>query len=221
MKTTANHVLIKLDKTRDDTFTTKSGMTFYVPTMAIDPNDPNTETDADAIRTYGVVAATPWKLTKSMMVPVVVRKGNREQMRTVADIVPEVEVGDKIHFRYSAIDRIENRIYNEDGMFQAIPYSDIFAREVDGQVIPIGSFVFVEPIKEKIAKSDHLIIPDDFTKKTNRGIVKWIGKPFKDEAEIGVEPGDEVVYDTKYAERQKVNDEWYEVIYQDDIMLKV
>ena len=58
MKTTANHVLIELDKTRDDTFTTKSGMTFYVPTMAIDPNDPNTETDADAIRTYGIVAAT-------------------------------------------------------------------------------------------------------------------------------------------------------------------
>lgn len=221
MKTAANHVAIEFDKSRDDEIMTKSGLTLYVPTMEKDPNDPRMETDMNAIRTWGKVAATPFKLNNKMILPLGKQVKGKDVNRTAADIEPEVQVGDIIHFRYLAMETSENRITTSEGTFQMIPYPDIFGIErEDGTIHPIGSYVFIEPVYEKVIESDLIIIPDEFNKKkTEKGKVLYIGTPFKDEPGIEVEEGDVVIYKTDWAEKHKLRTgDWVEVIYQDDVL---
>lgn len=220
MKPPVNYVAIEFDKSRDDTFTTEGGLTLYVPTLAQDRYDPRTETDVDSIRTWGKVVGTPYKTNKNMLIPVSKKVGNKEMSRTAADIVPEVRVGDIIHFRYTVMETPENRVVTEEGTIVLVPYSDIFGIEKeDGSIHPIGSYVFIEPLFDKIIESALIIIPEEFNKQeTPKGRVLYIGTPFMDEEPIGVKPGDVVLYNKSWGERHKLrNDTWVEVIYQDDI----
>lgn len=220
MKPPVNYVAIEFDKSRDDTFTTESGWTLYVPTMAKDPNDPRMETDVDAIRTWGKVVSVPFKTNKNMLIPVSKKEGRKTVSRTAADIIPEVQPGDIIHFRYTVMETDENRIITEEGIFVLVPYPDIFGIEKeDGTIHPIGSFVFVEPIYDKIIESELIIIPDEINRqKTPKARVLYIGTPFADEQPTGVNPGDVILYNNGFAERHKLrNDQWVEVIYQSDI----
>lgn len=224
MVSAVNYVAVVFDKSRDDKLTTDSGLELYVPTMAVDSMDTSTETDMDSIRTWGVVAAVPYKNSKRMGVPVVKRVGRKQVERTAADIVPEVQVGDTIHFRYLAMETAENRVMTDMGTFVLVSYPDIFGLEkADGSIHPIGSYVFIEPIQENIVSSDILIIPDDINKReSDRGRVLYIGTPFVDEDPIPVSEGDTVIYDTKLAERHRLRDgRWVKIIYQSDIHMVI
>jgi co-chaperonin GroES (HSP10) len=77
-----------------------------------------------------------------------------------------VQVGDKLYFHYNVVMREENCIDKDIWM---VDYFDAIALVRDTKIVPVGSYVLIEPINEKIETT--LIVPDTVDTESCRGIV--------------------------------------------------
>lgn len=159
----------------------------------------------------------------------------------LSDIVMEVEIGDKAYFHYNTIEE-ENRYTLEDGTkIYKVRYDQIICSVRDGKIIPIGSHVLVTcnwdedfqdldmtdvklpgftglgVKKGKISKSG-LVTELHGKPKPLEGTVAHIGTPFLCEEELGVNPGDKIVFLPESDWTNKIEDCEFYVMKQRDII---
>jgi len=155
MRPVKNFILVQVEKRFNDVFEAPDGMILFKHLL----EDGNKEQD---VIIHAPVVAIPDDIPTSGFA-----KG----------IHKDVRVGDEVYFKYLSLLSEENWIPTEDGKFWRIPYQDVFCAVRDGDIIPIGGWVLVEPVKEK-AVSTFLIDPfKDKVKNETVGIVRHIGKP--------------------------------------------
>lgn len=92
-----------------------------------------------------------------------------------ADFDPDFQVnvlpGDKLYFNFGVLLDLDNLVIEDGEEYWAVDYFQAIAVVRDGQVIPVGSHILIEPIEEEVTHST-LIIPELAQKKeTNMGIV--------------------------------------------------
>lgn len=148
--------------------------------------------------------------------------------RTTADIVPEVEVGDKVYFHFNTI-APENSVTLPDGtVFYKLAYQNVLCVVREGEIIPIGSNVFIEPeyedgvidlgtdgTKAKISPSG-IITEVGVRPKALRGYVRHIGAALRGHVRE-VNPGDKIVYSKNSDWPVKVEGKTYFCMKQWDI----
>ena len=140
-------IFVKIDKRFQDEVQTESGITFYKDTsFKLEENSTVT----------GEVVAIPAKHDMMAVTP------NNE-------FFFNVEVGDKLYFHFNVTIDEENRIEVDGQELWMVDYFHAIAIVRGGKIIPVGSYVLVEPIEEKIETS--LIVPDVVEKEKCRGKV--------------------------------------------------
>lgn len=156
---------------------------------------------------------------------------------TCADIVPEVQVGDKVYFHFLTIDE-SNRLKGDDGGdYYKLRYNNIFCVVRDENIIPIGGFVLLQPaydegveILERIPSqcaphivrrsSSGLIVESNIKPKAVEGIVRHIGTPLiVDTCEIKV--ADLVSFELNADFKMEIEGKEYYVIPYRDILGKI
>lgn len=237
MKLSPFHIIIKINQSVNDRITTESGITFFKGDL-----EHNTE---DNTRTFGEVVAVPEKnksirphlILKNIKGNITVKhsldknhqcRGSSPQLKTpyrVKDIVQEVKVGDRVHFRYLVID--ESNIFSNNGeLYYACSPIDIFFAERDGEYIMIGGWCMIELMGDGSVelKSNEIIIPDAFSekvenKKNDRGRLVNIGTPLLGQDKIPCKPGDTVFFPASRVEWLDLNGEGKKIylVHQEDI----
>lgn len=208
MKSGPNHILVKIKATFDDEFVTDSGLKLYKDV---------TFDEEWHLTSSGEVVAIPDALNRNHQLLINSESG---KPYTAADIEPDVQVGDTIHFHYMA-NMPEHRIMLEDGLHLRVPYGYVFCAIRDEEILPIGSYTFIEEIEER---EDLGMLINPFSKKRmDAGIIRHIGKPLKGEelpwtGEREVCLGDKVVFTTDVEQRETVLGDEYIIIYQQDIL---
>ena len=159
---------------------------------------------------------------------------------TCADIVPEVQPGDKVYFHYLTVDG-SNEVKGEYGRsYYKLRYNNIFCVVREGKIIPIGGWVLLEPkydegvevlpaISEKGNRLPELtakrtktgiIYEANVKPKAIEGIVRHVGTPLKvDTCEL--QPGDVVSYELNANMVVPIEGKDYYVIPYRDILGKV
>lgn len=108
------------------------------------------------VTTFGIVHSVPLRV---------------ETEWTEPDFQVNVKAGDKLYFNYQTL-LDENNCIEEGGVeYWGVEYYQAIALVRDGEIIPVGSHVLIEPIQEEVTHS-FLYIPELAQKKeTNRGKV--------------------------------------------------
>ncbi len=155
---------------------------------------------------------------------------------TPANIVPEVQNGDRIYFHYNTVTE-ENRINTNDGSkIYKVRYDNVFCAVRNNTIIPIGGYVMVEALwdeeTEEIDLKGHekvrgkvsasgLITELHDKPKALQGIIAHIGTPLIGDPDLGLVKGDKV-YFLKYSEFQnKLEGKNYWVMRQKDVIGKI
>jgi co-chaperonin GroES (HSP10) len=85
-----------------------------------------------------------------------------------SDIVPDVQVGDKVYFNYTALD-IEGKNLRKDEatgeLYFFLSYYHVIAVERQGQIITIGGYGLFEPIKDEQLQTASKIWLKEFAEK--------------------------------------------------------
>lgn len=136
MQSVYDRIIVKVDKKWNDEITTDSGITFFKDT---------TFRPEHGVNTVGIVVSSPLKVTLSHY-PV--------------DFVTNVRDGDKLHFLYLAAMDPENWMDLDGQEFLCVDYFNAIAVERDGKLIPVGSYILIEPILESHLESSVIEIPD-------------------------------------------------------------
>lgn len=82
---------------------------------------------------------------------------------------------------------------------------------------PLHDRVIIQPMKVESKTSGGIIIPDTSKEKPNKGIVKAVGKGFKDEP-MTVVVGDTVLYNQNTGIETKIDGEDYIMLREFDIL---
>lgn len=166
--------------------------------------------------------------------------------RVMSDIVPEIEIGMKIHFKWRTLFSHKNLIAETKGengrqWIYKVNYDQIYCAVKDGKIIPIGSHLFIDPIFENW---DELLIPTYSNikdkdgkpilrpksqwiqtrsapkQKDRLGVIKHIGSPLKgDVCHLSV--GEKVLYKPNLKSMITVEGQKYFIILQDMVVCKV
>jgi co-chaperonin GroES (HSP10) len=80
------------------------------------------------------------------------------------DFVHNVQVGDKIYINYGVVLDESNMIEHEGKEYWMVDYFMALAVVRDGQILPVGEHILIEPMEEEV-KHDFLVIPDMAKKK--------------------------------------------------------
>jgi hypothetical protein len=141
------------------------------------------------VRKYGTVTQLPYRLTA---IPIMQENAgippyydySPYEYRYLSDISMEVQIGDKIYFHHNTIIRLQqNLVYEEKvanaekGVFEPryflkVRYDQVICAVRNGEIIPIGSYVLVEPDWESL---------DDILRPTYEltGLLDDQGQPMK------------------------------------------
>lgn len=146
-------------------------------------------------------------------------------LRLSSGIRPTVQVGDKIHFHFNAIDS-NAKLKVGDKVYYRIAYWDIFCIESRTGLEPVGSWVICEPIERKATQGRNGIIADiDYGDKekhdTSRAVVRYVNKEVMHQTEI--KPEDVIYYDTDADfdnNDNRINGNRYFFIRSEDILCK-
>ena len=155
-------IFVTIEKRFQDEVKTESGIVFYKDTSF---------KQEDNSTTFGTVVAVPDKFDRAM---------------GTEDFKANVQVGDKLYFNFLVTVDDENRIEIDGKEYWMVDYFNAIALVRDGKVMPVGDYILIEPIEEKIESS--LIIPDVVQKEKTRGRIFASNDP-------EVEVGDEVEYE--------------------------
>lgn len=153
-----------------------------------------------------------------------------DTMHHWCNIVPEVQVGDRVYFHYNALSDI-NAIPDTDGLW-VLDYEFVFCAVRNGEIIPIGGRVLAEPMfDEDIVEID----AGGFTAKaklTESGLVKelnpghnlskarlaYIGAPLAGNLPVCIKPGDVFYYIKNGDFKNRIEGKDYFVMLQDEIL---
>lgn len=160
-----NRIFVKIEGRFQDEIKTESGIVFYKDTT-FNPEENSTVS--------GIVVATPLSVDKKT-----VKK----------DFKHNVQVGDKLYFHYGVTIDDDNFLEHEGEEYVMVDYYNAIAVVRGGQIIPVGSYILIEPLKDEI-KSSALIIPNSIKyKEGNRGVVFASNDPdIPKGAEVEYEP---------------------------------
>jgi hypothetical protein len=136
MQSVYDRIFVKVDKKWNDEITTESGITFFKDT---------TFRPEHGVNTVGTVISAPLKITRS---------------HYPESFVINVRDGDKLHFLYLAAMDPENWMELEGQELLSVDYFNAIAIERDGELIPVGSYILIEPILESYLDSSVITIPD-------------------------------------------------------------
>ncbi|WP_407522691.1 co-chaperone GroES family protein [Lacibacter sp. MH-610] len=204
-----NHVFVKM-QAYDDTVKTESGVTLFKDTTF------NPE----------------WSATLSaeaLSVPIKVGQidGDTE------GVLPFVQKGDQILFRYIVVQQLEQRDndtpihHNQhliDGeIYWKVNYSMILGVVRNGELIPAPGYVFAKPVVNMLEERKGILyLPDSVRKQEqkDRAVVVCSGVPKKDRADLELRKDDVIVYRPGMAEKYELNGEQYLVIRQEYIAAK-
>lgn len=195
-----NRILVQIEKKYNDEITLSTGAKLWVDT-SWHPEQ--------YVTIMGKVVAVPDVL---------------ESMDNVG-IVPEVIVGDEICFNYQVISNnyqsgghtIYYNLIEENGQeYWMVDYFQVFFIKRDKDIICIGGYVMIDPIKETGEQMiGSIIVPDSLKhlKYRGMGVVKYIGKNKTTEPVLDLQPGETVYYPEDFAQR-------YEVLGKEHVFLK-
>jgi co-chaperonin GroES (HSP10) len=85
------------------------------------------------------------------------------------DFIFNVQVGDRLYFHFNIVHDMSNMIEVDGKQYWMVDYFDAIALVRDSQIHPVGSYVLIEPLEEKIESS--LIIPEIVEREGCRGVV--------------------------------------------------
>lgn len=164
MKPVYNKIFVQIEKKFQDEVVTDSGITFYKDTSYHQEENSTT---------FGIVVATPLS----------VDKGNVSD-----DFLHNVQEGDKLYFNFNVVLDDDNLLEWEGKEYWMVDYWNAIAVVRDGEIIPVGNYILIDPLKEEI-KSSLIEIPDFAKEKEkNRGKVFASNHP-------SIPVGAEVEYD--------------------------
>lgn len=170
--------------------------------------------------------------------------GGVNKYKFMSDIEPEVEIGDKLYFKWRVYYTKNNFVAQSgDGkMFvYKVPYDHIYCAVRNGVIIPIGSHVLIEPELEKLEdileptyfpfndengkpverpKSEWIrtkLFPEN---KDRQGVVAHVGSPMKGE-ECHLKPGDRIIYKNALKSLITIEGKKYIILRQDRIHAKL
>lgn len=220
----SNHIYVNIDSLFEDKLNTKSGVTLY--------NDTSWNPEW-GVTAHGIVRTAP-KVIKSNR-RLTIFKGDTKQFGNTgvspdnyreSDIYPDVQVGDKIYFRYTviwAVDSVKQGTLIDGELLYYVPYKDVFCIVRDGDIIPVGSHVLMEAVEENKIATPTLIIPEALNRavSTDKAIIRHIGKPLKGASAPNAEVGDLVVYSKRVGEAYTIEGKEYVIAYHDDLMLNL
>lgn len=138
-------IFVTIDKRFQDEVVTESGLKLYKDS-SFKPEENST--------TVGVVAAIPVKHDTANFPP---------------DFQFNVKHGDKLYFNFNITIDPTNCVEIDGEEFWMVDYFEAIALVRDGQIHPVGSYLLVEPMEEKIETT--LIVPEMVNKEGNRGKV--------------------------------------------------
>lgn len=147
MKPVYNKIFVQIEKKFQDEVVTDSGITLYKDTSYHQEENSTT---------FGTVVATPLS----------VDKGNVSD-----DFLHNVQEGDKLYFNFNVVLDDDNLLEWEGKEYWMVDYWNAIAVVRDGEIIPVGNYILIDPLKEEI-KSSLIEIPDFAKEKEkNRGKV--------------------------------------------------
>jgi co-chaperonin GroES (HSP10) len=153
MRPLFNKIFVQIEKKFQDEIVTDSGITFYKDT-SFNPEENSTVS--------GIVVGIPTVVDKNNVTP---------------EFKHNVLVGDKLYFNFNVVMDNDNLIVHEGQEYWTVDYWNAIALVRDGQVIPVGDYILIDPVQEEITSS-LLIIPDAYKKKEgNRGMVYASNSP--------------------------------------------
>jgi len=153
MRPLFNKIFVQIEKKFQDEIVTDSGITFYKDT-SFNPEENSTVS--------GVVVGIPTVVDKNNVSP---------------EFKHNVLVGDNLYFNFNVVLDSDNLIIHEGQEYWTVDYWNAIALVRDGQVIPVGDYILIDPIQEEVTSS-LLIIPDAYKKKEgNRGMVYASNSP--------------------------------------------
>ena len=165
MKPLFNRIFVQIEKKFQDEIATDSGITFYKDTT-FNPEENSTVS--------GVVVSTPMVVDTVNVDP---------------DFKHNVLPGDKIYFNFNVVLDNDNLIVHDGQEYWIVDYWSAIAVVRDGQIIPVGSYILIDPLMEETTSSI-IHIPDAYKKKEgNRGVVFASNDP-------AIPAGVEVEYDS-------------------------
>lgn len=147
LKPLYNRIFVQIKKKFQDEIVTDSGITFYKDT-SFNPEENSTVS--------GIVVGIPSVVDKVNVSP---------------DFKHNVLIGDKLYFNFNVVLDSDNLIIHEGEEYWTVDYWNAIALVRDGQIIPVGDYILVDPVQEEITSSI-IHIPDAYKKKEgNRGLV--------------------------------------------------
>jgi co-chaperonin GroES (HSP10) len=147
MQPVFNKIFVQVDSKFQEEIETDSGLKLYKDTTW-KPEENST--------TFGIVTAVPIHVDTVHIDP---------------DFQHNVQVGDKLYFNFNVVLDNDNLILHEGEEYWVVDYWNAIALVRDGVILPVGSYILIDPIEEEI-KSDLIIIPElANNKEENRGLV--------------------------------------------------
>lgn len=184
-----NKIFVQIEKKFQDEIETDSGLKFYKDTTW------NLEENST---TTGIVTAIPLHVDRVHIDP---------------DFQHNVQVGDKLYFNFNVVLDPDNRIEHEGEEYWIVDYWNAIAIVRDGEVLPVGSYILIDPIEEEVT-SDLIVIPELAQKKEkNRGIVYSSLHP-------EIENGSVVEYETIGKFWNVIEGKRLYCMYNDNILIK-
>lgn len=175
-------ILLNLEKTHIEELDFNGGKIYFDPTYNPEQN----------VVPFGIVHAIP----------------NRNPKIDQHDFVFNVEVGDKLYFNYGVVGDPHN--YLGDNIW-VCDYYMALAVSRDGNLIPVGEHILVEPIIEEI-EHETIVIPEMSKKvKVNKGIVSASNDP-------AIPVGSTVLFQKRGMFENKIEDKTLYVMYNENIL---
>jgi chaperonin GroES len=86
---------------------------------------------------------------------------------------------------------------------------------------PMVGYVLVEPAEKDAVTASGIVLPVDQAEKPQYGKVLAIGAKGKDDVELGLKVGDQVVYKKWGGNEVKIDDTEYQFLKYEDILAKI
>lgn len=196
MKTTTNRVLLEIEK-RINNSVELAGHEVYLYDGDKPLSDGSYNPEARK-RIWGIVKGVPEKLNQHL-----------------SHIEQELKIGDKVYFHYLYNDPM-NEVVLEGKRYLNMPYDKIFCAVRDGQIIPVGGWLFITKKEEEVKALEFEVKKEV----KNTGVVSFKSNPYIGEEEE-LEVGGTVCYEDNLEFENEVEGKKYYLIKREYIVCKL
>lgn len=171
--------------------------------------------------------------------------GGTSKYKYMSDIIPEVQNGDKIYFKWRVMSGKNNMVAQsrnepKEYIFK-VPYDQIYCIVRDGKIIPVGGHVLIDP---EVETFDEILVPTFFPhtgpdgkpvvrpkdqwlqkkafpeNKERIGSIMHVGKPMIGDMSY-LKPGMRVLYKLQIKSLHTIEEKKYIVLRQDKLIAKL